>query len=309
MAKTNEEQDEKAAPANTTAAKNCFVIMPLSEPDGYAKGHFRRVYEDILVPACHLAGFAAVRADDVKQSNLIHLDIVQKLLDAPMCLCDLSSRNPNVLFELALRQAFDKPVALVQEIGTQPIFDIAPFRYVEYHKDRIYNEVLVDQKAISTVIRDTFREANSGSGVNSIVRLLALTKSATIPDITPPEASADYLKLIMNEITQLRREVRSKPGSLTGSGTASSHRNPVVGKWLHFVNGQQQLIEFLDSGFIAPYERGAVWELRGTHLMLMWSSPDAPDGTWIDNCELSEDGTTYAGTNQVGATIQGKRIP
>lgn len=32
--------------------KKCFVIMPISDVDGYPKGHFNRVYDYIIVPAC-----------------------------------------------------------------------------------------------------------------------------------------------------------------------------------------------------------------------------------------------------------------
>jgi hypothetical protein len=197
------EKDAAATPPT------CFVIMPVSDPDGYVKGHFKHVYDDILVPACDKAGFKAIRADQVKQSNLIHLDILQKLLDAPMAVCDLSNRNPNVLFELALRQAFDKPVALVQEIGTQQIFDIAPLRYTQYHKERIYHEVLEDQKEIGISIQETYKEHAAGTGINSIVKLLALGKPAAIPEVKGAEASADMLKVMMAEFSQLRMELRN----------------------------------------------------------------------------------------------------
>src|SRR5208337_1505794 len=120
---------------NQDSQELCFIIMPISDHPDYAQGHFKHVYDDILRHACQMAGFKPIRGDDVKQSNLIQLDILQKLLDTPMAVCDLSSLNPNVLFELALRQAFNKPVALVQELGTPPIFDISPFRITNYRKD------------------------------------------------------------------------------------------------------------------------------------------------------------------------------
>lgn len=199
---------EATVSGTSSPLPTCFVVMPISDPDGYVKGHFKHVYDDIVAPACEKAGFKALRADQVKQSNLIHLDILQKLLDAPMAVCDLSSRNPNVLFELALRQAFDKPVALVQEVGTPPVFDIAPFRYTEYRKERTYHEVLEDQTSIATTVKDTFEAHKTGKGVNSIVKLLALSKPAAIPQINAPEASADIQQLILAELSQLREEVR-----------------------------------------------------------------------------------------------------
>ncbi len=189
--------------------KMCFIVMPISDPDGYAKGHFKHVYQDIVQPACQQAGFIPLRADDVKQSNLIHLDILQKLLEAPMAVCDLSNRNPNVLFELALRQAFDKPVALIQEVGTPQIFDISPLRYSEYRKERIYHEVLEDQRSIATAIAETFKSHGTGRSINSIVKLLALSKPAALPAIGSPEAKADLQQIILAELSQLRNEFRS----------------------------------------------------------------------------------------------------
>lgn len=50
------------------------------------------------------------------------------------------------MFELGIRQAIDKPVVLIQEKGTQKIFDIVPLRYLEYSKDMKYHEVLESQK-------------------------------------------------------------------------------------------------------------------------------------------------------------------
>lgn len=31
--------------------KTCFVIMPISDVDGYEKGHFIRVYDYLIKPA------------------------------------------------------------------------------------------------------------------------------------------------------------------------------------------------------------------------------------------------------------------
>lgn len=96
--------------------------MPISDVDSHDNGRFRRVFEDIISPACDESGYSPQLASDVKETNLIHLDILKKLIEAPIAICDLSTRNPNVLFELGIRQAFDKPVVLIQENGTEKIF-------------------------------------------------------------------------------------------------------------------------------------------------------------------------------------------
>lgn len=183
----------------------CFLIMPIADPDGYDKGHFTKVYEDIFKPACKNAGFEPVRADEVKQTNLIHLDILQKLIESPMAICDLSSRNPNVLFELGLRQAFDKPTVLVQETGTPRIFDIAPLRYTEYRKELRYREVLEDQVALANALRATQSASLSGEGVNSIVKILSLAQPAALKEPAGSE-STGLLQLVRAEMSELRSD-------------------------------------------------------------------------------------------------------
>ena len=92
--------------------EKCFVIMPISDQGDYTMGHFTKVYEQIIKPSIEEAGYEAYRVDE----NNICDSIINKIFDAiqecPMAVCDLSNRNPNVLYELGLRQAYDKPVVL-----------------------------------------------------------------------------------------------------------------------------------------------------------------------------------------------------
>lgn len=206
MAKKREVKSE-ASEGDSYENGECFIIMPIADCDGYEKGHFSKVYEDIFKPACLGASFKPVRADEVKQTNLIHLDILQKLIDSPMAICDLSSRNPNVLFELGLRQAFDKPTVLVQEIGTPKIFDIAPLRYTEYRKELKYREVLEDQESLSEVILATKEATDRGEGVNSIVNILSLAGPATLKEVSDQDSSK-LLQLVRAEMSEMRNDFR-----------------------------------------------------------------------------------------------------
>lgn len=184
--------------------KDCFVIMPIADMDGYPKGHFGHVYENIIRPSCEMANFNPVRADEVKETNLIHLDILKKLIEAPIAICDLSSRNPNVLFELGIRQAFDKPVVLIQEKDTPKIFDIAPLRYLEYSQEMKYHEVLAIQQKLKASIEATAAAEGDSTNVNSIVKLLALNSPAHIPDLENGKESL-ALEVMQAELRNMRQ--------------------------------------------------------------------------------------------------------
>lgn len=152
--------------------RKCFVIMPISDSDGYSTGHFGRVYEHIIKPACELAGFKPVRADDIMTTNYIALDIIKNIIECDMAICDLSSRNPNVLYELGIRQAFNLPVTLIKDIKTKRVFDIQGFRDIEYDESLRVDTVEVTTQDLSEVIKNTFE--NRQSEINSLVSLLGI---------------------------------------------------------------------------------------------------------------------------------------
>lgn len=215
----------------------CFIIMPISDPPNYEQGHFKKIYEDIFIPACELADYKPIRADDVNASSLIHLDILKKLLESKMAICDLSSLNPNVLFELGIRQAFDKPTVLVQEKGTPSIFDIAPLKYCEYRKNHNYREVIEDQKKLAKYLKDTKKDLLEGKIVNSIVSLLSVGKP-TVRQDTSNQTDLLYNYMI-SEINQLKNEfMKMSSGQVYSSGDS-------YGKIL---SSLEQLREMISSG-------------------------------------------------------------
>lgn len=175
----------KKAPATNKKVEQeplpeCFVMMPISTPDGYESEHFDRVYRSIIRPACIDAGYAPFRADEIASASLIQLKIVKALINAPMAVCDLSSGNPNVLFELGIRQAFNRPVVLIQEEGNRRIFDIDSISIHSYDKSLRYDTVEFSRKALKDVIIETAK-LKPGSG-NSIIDLLSM-QAATVPNI------------------------------------------------------------------------------------------------------------------------------
>lgn len=183
----------------------CFVIMPIGELESYENEHFKKVYNNIFKPAIESAGYTSERADNTNASNMIQADIVKKLIDSPMVLCDLSTHNPNVLFELGIRQAFDKPVVLVQEEGTSRIFDISTIRTISYRKERKYDEVLIDREKIKKAIIDTEKD---NMGINSIIKLINIEPaSPNHLDSNTEDKTRLILYSIQNTIEQIKNEL------------------------------------------------------------------------------------------------------
>jgi len=213
MTKSTSDQKKTAEATPESKEKKCFVIMPIADMDGYESGHFSRVYEHLIKPACLDAGYIASRADFVTSSNYIIVDILQKILDSDLVICDLSGRNPNVLYELGIRQAFNLPTVLIKDVITPKIFDIQGLRYAEYNHTLRVDEVKIDRSKITDSINGT---TSSKGDVNSLIQLLSI-KPATRPDnievSTETGVILKSLKEISDRIASLESVQMAKPSA------------------------------------------------------------------------------------------------
>ncbi|EHM49194.1 hypothetical protein [Yokenella regensburgei] len=158
---------------NSTQDKlSCFVIMPIADMQGYEPRHFDRVYNHIIKPSCDLAEFEPIRADDVTSSNFIVLDILRRIIECDIAICDLSGRNPNVMYELGLRQAFNKKTVLIKDEKTVSPFDVQAFRYCEYDSALRIDNAQANIQSVSKSLKSTY--AGDDNDINSIVQLLRI---------------------------------------------------------------------------------------------------------------------------------------
>ena len=153
------------------AAPKCFVIMPLAERDGARPaGYFQEVYESIIKPAVMDAGFTAETAMRTG-SDLIHSTIINELSEADIVLADLTDHNPNVLFELGLRMALNKPVAIIKSDDTGRIFDVDNvLRVLEYDANIWPSTVQKDFAAVSKHLKATWDSRDSARSYVDVLR-------------------------------------------------------------------------------------------------------------------------------------------
>jgi len=141
-----------------------FVAMPFSEKtSAYAKGYFDEVLKRLITPAAVKANFDAKTAKKAG-SDVIQSTIVNDLDDADLVIVDLTEHNPNVLFELGIRIAFNKPVCLIRAKGTAPIFDIDHMLRVYDYEPNLWPSTLeLDVPALCDHILETWKNKDSRS--------------------------------------------------------------------------------------------------------------------------------------------------
>lgn len=139
----------------------CGLVMPISPTDGYPAGHWNDV-QAVLIEAVGGAGFDARLVSTGGDVAIIQKRIIQNLYEDTIIVCDVSSRNTNVMLELGMRLAFNKPVVIAKDDATVYPFDTAPIEYVEYPHDLRYGKINEFKKALGDKVSATYQATKSG---------------------------------------------------------------------------------------------------------------------------------------------------
>jgi hypothetical protein len=114
----------------------CFVIAPIGEPDSETRKRSDQVLKHVISPAAAECGYKALRADQISEPGMITSQVIQHVVEDPLVIADLTDRNPDVFYELAIRHAIRKPLVQMIKKGEQIPFDVAGTRTIPLdHKD------------------------------------------------------------------------------------------------------------------------------------------------------------------------------
>ena len=114
----------------------------------------------------------------------------------------MSSRTPNVFYELGLRHAFNLKTTLIKDKKTIRAFDITGLRSVEYDESLRVDEVEKAVTAIADAIEET--EKMPSEEPNSTIQLLGLSAPAKKVEL---KTMSGENAAIMGELRSLRNDV------------------------------------------------------------------------------------------------------
>ncbi|MGQ4568321.1 hypothetical protein ACUH91_00460 [Dermabacteraceae bacterium P9123] len=169
--------------------KKIFVISPIGKLDADGVDFPDIVLKEIIIPAARDAeGYAEpLRIDKFNYPGSIDAQIVSQIIDSDVCIADLTGLNPNVMYEVAIAHAADKPVLLLQQSPGLPPFDFASERMIRYstrvdEANRAREELTQQLKNISSASELT-ESGVTRSALNPVRRAFAELKRSS--DNTP----------------------------------------------------------------------------------------------------------------------------
>ena len=100
------------------------VMMPFS-------AEFNSVYK-VIKDVCKKAGCPTRRIDEIYGPRKIISDVFSTIAQCQLVICDLTGRNPNVLYETGLAHALGRDVILLTQTEEDVPFDLRQIRFIKY---------------------------------------------------------------------------------------------------------------------------------------------------------------------------------
>ena len=157
----------------------------------------------ILTEAIVAADFEPNLVSNADDVGTIQKRIVQNLYDNPVVVCDISGRNANVMFELGLRLAFDKPTVIVKDSDTPYSFDTSVIEHLEYPRLLGYAQIVEFKTKLAAKIQATVAKAAEDPGYSTFLKHFGEFKK---PQIEQREVSSQ--EFIFDELQNLRQAVQ-----------------------------------------------------------------------------------------------------
>ncbi len=235
--------------------EKCFVIMPFTtrkedEIKYNDNNHWTEVYEGLIKKVCEDMSIICERDDVDKSPRHILNGILNKIEKYDFVLCDLSSSNPNVLFELGWAMRADRPIVLINDDRTDFLFDLNQF-YTCIYDNRLKPSTLEKNKK---ELSDTIQSLLKGSEEHpSFVKQLALEVNSlqNVSDVNPQEY---LLKKIYESVQDFKQGSKSQGKSSFGTwtfyiNTAIGHfsrLNTILNNCNNLIDAERQILDFVN---------------------------------------------------------------
>jgi hypothetical protein len=222
---------------------SCGLIMPLAEFDNCSAGHWEEVRSIIgdAVERLSEPKFRTRMVSDGDETGIIHRRIIQNVYADPIAICDVSGRNPNVLFELGMRLAFDKPVVIIKDDKTPFMFDTGMIEHLPYPRDLRHGAIENFKAALAKKVTNTYSASLENPDSVSFIKSFGPFKTVTLEEVKEPADKAilsilgemqGQINRLANSLAQDRRPLppslrRREPGGAVPARVLENMKNKI----------------------------------------------------------------------------------
>ena len=206
--------------------KICFVISPIGEEGSDIRERSDQILKHIITNSVEQLGYTIIRADKIAEPGIITTQIIEHIVDAELVIADLTDKNPNVFYELAIRHATRKPLVQMIKKGEIIPFDVAATRIIQFDLQSLDSVASAKEEIISQVksLEAGKNEINNPISVSLDLKLLKESGNIeersladiveAISDLRLAVTSMDKGVASPKQLDELKQMIESLPSKL-----------------------------------------------------------------------------------------------
>lgn len=160
--------------------KDCFIITPIGGSSSDTRRETDGLTKSVLTPVLEAHGFKPIPAHEITETGSISRQMMQHLLQDELVIANLTSLNPNVMYEVGVRHCSRKPLIVIARTGTKLPFDLNDERTVFYENDIAGTEELKDQ--LEAMIPSAIKDSKPDNPVYRVVEVDLIQLPEGTPD-------------------------------------------------------------------------------------------------------------------------------
>lgn len=198
---------KKTNAKKASTKKTCFVVTPIGNTDSEIRRHVDGLVKLAIKPALG-DEYEVKPAHEYFDSTSITKQVYQKLYESDLVIANLTGLNPNVMYELAIRFCFGKPVILIAQQGTDLPFDIDNQRTLFYRNDFMGLDEL---RVMLERAKDTIDyNSQAESPIHDALKQVEIFKQLKEEEKNDVGTISEALSIIMKKIDEISTENKKR---------------------------------------------------------------------------------------------------
>ncbi len=224
--------------------KLCFVITPIGDNESNIRRHIDGIIDQAIYPALENK-FEISVAHRKYEIGSINDRIIKEIYEADLVIANLTDKNPNVMYELAIRYSFAKPAIVIAEKGTKLPFDVIDENTIFYVNDPSGAAEL--KKHIVEYEKNIDYEKKNYGPVYKVINKIPLYKDIESGEKVSTEQSLEYiidrLKYLESSINSLSK-LQDKSISLANE---ENKKYAIIIKFMDLTIKREEILDKLEE--------------------------------------------------------------
>ncbi|PEC29076.1 hypothetical protein [Bacillus thuringiensis] len=204
---------------NPNKDKTCFIITPIGDDQSEIRRAADGVIDAVITPELLKIGFSEENikvAHRMANPGSINQQVIECILESDLAIANLTTLNPNVMYELAIRHAVRKPVIQLIQKGTKKLpFDIIEERTIFYEDDM--SGVMELSKDLGAMLPFALEDKEPDNPIYRVAKQKEIMKKITTNE-EPMQYIIEQMNSIQSQVSKLAPLVNNNKNKYIRNG-------------------------------------------------------------------------------------------